>query len=788
MNHFMSKKAKKKVKKNISKRRSFLRSGTKRGVLAVVFFTLSVVSLLSFLGAAGVFGEYFFKLSVMFFGKGFFLVSVSFILAGLAILLPGLNRSSRAKDIEGKSVYKTILLGMVLFISSVLGLFHIFSAKILSGGISENGLSPDLTAVADSAKEVVLTKGGGYLGLVLGEPAFRFLGFWAGLIVLLAILAISILVTFNISLIPAKVSKKEEEEGAALMVNGEKKGSFPVEEKRNVWQKIRGKSGKLAGVNLPSGQSGVLPDNKPENGGDQIVGRKIVADMKEKTSEASKKGTNENIPLVSISDGLNKQFSGFKLPSLDFLEKDVGRPTSGDIKANINIIKRTLANFGIEVEMAEVNVGPTVTQYTLRPAQGVKLTKITALHNDLALALAAHPLRIEAPIPKRSLVGIEIPNKSMVLVRLKTLLERPAYQDDRAGLILALGRDVAGNPVFADLAQMPHLLVAGATGTGKTVALNNIILSLLYRGLPENLKLILIDPKRVELTSYMSIPHLLTPVIVKPDKAVGALQWAVGEMEKRFGVLQEAGKRDVNSYNKHQQSLRAQGADTGEKLPYIVIIIDELADLMSSYGREAEGAIVRIAQMARAVGIHLVVSTQRPSVEVITGLIKANITSRMAFQVASQIDSRTILDMGGAEKLLGNGDMLFLAGNSAKPLRVQGGYVSEKEIKKVADYLRKGSEPEYKNEIDSSDSHIGAGLSFGADGAEADDELYEEAKAEVIRAGKASASLLQRRLRVGYARAARLIDILESRGVVGPADGAKARKVFEDGGAEMNNE
>ncbi|MCG2808729.1 MAG: DNA translocase FtsK [Candidatus Portnoybacteria bacterium] len=698
----MPKKTKKKLKKGgVKKKISFLHPETKKGVLVIIFFTFAAVSLLSFLGVAGTFGEYFFKLSVMLFGKGFFLVSISFVLAGLAVLLPGFGFGGRSNP-----VYRTILSGMALFIFSVLGLFHILTAE------------------------------GGYLGLVLGYPSSKFLGFWAGLVVLFAVLAISILITFNISLIPARATKKEE-----------------GEEKDNLWQKIKVKS--------------VLPDNKPEKGGDHIVGKEAAPDVKAKAKATV-------IPMVSISDGLNKQFSGFQLPPLEFLEKDVGQPTSGDIKANINIIKRTLENFGIEVEMAEVNVGPTVTQYTLRPAQGVKLAKITSLQNDLALALAAHPLRIEAPIPKRSLVGIEIPNKSMVLVRLRTLLERPAFQEASAGLVLALGRDVAGKPVFADLSQMPHLLVSGATGTGKTIALNNVILSLLYRALPENLKLILIDPKRVELTAYSNIPHLLTPVIVKPDKAVGALRWAVGEMERRFGVLQGAGKRDIGSYNKNID---------GERLPYIVIVIDELADLMSSYGREAEGAIVRIAQMARAVGIHLIVATQRPSVEVITGLIKANITSRMAFQVASQIDSRTILDMGGAEKLLGNGDMLFLAGNSAKPIRVQGGYVSEKEIKKVTDYLRKGCEPEYKDELDSSGTESRR-TSFSADGSEADDELYEEAKAEVIRAGKASASLLQRRLRVGYARAARLIDILEDRGVVGPSDGAKARDVFEDKGAE----
>jgi len=408
--------------------------------------------------------------------------------------------------------------------------------------------------------------------------------------------------------------------------------------------------------------------------------------------------------------------------------------------------------------------------------KGVKLSKILSLQNDLSLALAAHPIRIEAPIPGRSLVGIEIPNRLMVLVRLRSLLERSAFQESLSPLTFALGRDVSGSPIFASLAQMPHLLVAGATGTGKTVALNNIIISLLYGNSPDTLKLILIDPKRVELTAYQSIPHLLSPVIVQADKAIGALRWAVSEMERRFEVLQHAGKRDITSYIKARQD-----SSEDENLPYIAIVIDELADLMSSNGREAEAAIVRLAQMARAVGIHLIVSTQRPSVEVITGLIKANITSRMACQVASQIDSRTILDMAGAEKLLGNGDMLFITGNSAKPRRVQGAYVSDKEIKKVTDYLKALQEPDYKEEVSLSQT-TSAGSGLGAGISAADDELYEDAKEVVVRAGKASASLLQRRLRVGYARAARLIDILEEKGIVGPADGARPRDVFIDEG------
>ena len=720
------KKKKKLVKsKKLKAKKSLLHSETKKGIFAIVCFALAILSFLSFFNGAGLFGEYLLKISKMFFGKGFFLVSLSFILIGLAIILPRFNLTSRKTH-----VYRAIFIGIILFILSVLGAFYVFGKQNIDSG--------------------------GYLGLILGYLMFKYLGFWASLVTLFSLLIISILITFNVSFLSRKNKEEELEKEKSFGLPGEKQ-ILPDNEKpdkKGLWQKIKGK----AKEEFSHGKEENAQDNKDN-------------------SLENKKGTVINASVGQMKMFKNKAMtSGFKVPSLDFLEKDKGQPTSGDIKANINIIKRTLENFGIEVEMAEVNIGPTVTQYTLRPAQGVKLSKIISLQNDLALALAAHPIRIEAPIPGRSLVGIEIPNRLMVLVRLRSLLERSAFQESSSPLTFALGRDVSGSPMFASLAQMPHLLVAGATGTGKTVALNNIIISLLYGNSPDNLKFILIDPKRVELTAYQSIPHLLSPVIVQADKAIGALRWAVSEMERRFEVLQNAGKRDVGSYMKSRQD-----SNEDENLPYIVIVIDELADLMSSNGREVEAAIVRLAQMARAVGIHLVVSTQRPSVEVITGLIKANITSRMACQVASQIDSRTILDMAGAEKLLGNGDMLFLTGNVSKPRRVQGAYISDKEIKKVTDYLKTLQEPDYREDVVLNQS-VSINSGPGVNISEADDELYNDAKEVVVRAGKASASLLQRRLRVGYARAARLLDILEEKGVVGPADGARPRDVFIDEG------
>ena len=466
----------------------------------------------------------------------------------------------------------------------------------------------------------------------------------------------------------------------------------------------------------------------------------------------------------------------YHLPTTDLLESDKGVPSAGDIKINSTIIKRTLQNFDIQVEMSEVNIGPTVTQYTLKPAEGVKLSKITTLNNDLSLALASHPLRIEAPIPGRPLVGIEVPNKVRTVVRLRNLIEHQNFQNASSPLTLSLGRDVAGNPMFADLARMPHLLVAGATGTGKTICLNSIIASLLYQCSPDILRLILIDPKRVEFPVYNELPHLLTPVICDSQKAVNAFRWLITEMERRFDVLSQEHARDISSFNELVVK------DGREPLPYIVLVVDELADLMMARGRDVEASVVRLAQMSRAVGIHLILATQRPSVEVITGLIKANITSRITFQVASQVDSRTILDSSGAEKLLGAGDMLFVSAEIAKPRRIQAAYVSDKEVKRVAKFIKtqnpllEGEEPAQVIAEDlekTLEQNPETDFMSGED-----DPLYEEAKKLVIEAKKASSSLLQRRLKVGYARAARLIDILEERGVVGPGEGAKPREIL----------
>lgn len=482
-------------------------------------------------------------------------------------------------------------------------------------------------------------------------------------------------------------------------------------------------------------------------------------------------------------------FEDFELPPISLLSKNAGKPSTGDIRARGNIIKQTLANFGITVEMDEVSVGPTVTRYAMKPAQGIKLTKIVGLKQDLSLALAAHPIRIEAPIPGKSLVGIEIPNVSKSSIGLGSLIEDKAYQTSSDRLLVALGKGVTGKAYFANVAKMPHLLIAGTTGSGKSVTVHNLIMSLLYRNTPDELRLIMVDPKRVELTLYDGIPHLLSPVIKDPKKAVLALKWAAKEMERRYDLLEQYKCRDIKSYHENVMipaHAESDGTDTEslpEKMPYIVCFIDELADIMQAYPRELESAIVRLAQMSRATGIHLVLSTQRPSVNVITGLIKANVPSRLALQVASQIDSRTILDTPGAESLLGAGDMLYQGGDMSKPERMQAAWIPEEEIKKVVNFIKKKN-PSLPDHIIMSetldDEKAIVGVNFDDDG-DSDDPLYEDARRAVVEAGKASTSYLQRKLKVGYSRAARLIDLLEENGVVGPADGSKPREILSGG-------
>lgn len=487
--------------------------------------------------------------------------------------------------------------------------------------------------------------------------------------------------------------------------------------------------------------------------------------------------------LVSVTD------PNWESPSLDLLEKKQSPADPGDIEQNAQIIQDTLHEFSIDVKMEGANIGPKVTQYTLSPPSGVKLTRITALETNLALNLAAQSLRIEAPIPGQRAVGIEVPNTKAADVRLYGILSDGAWTKATEPLSFAIGKDISGDPVVGKLNKMPHLLIAGQTGSGKSVMINTLLASLLYRNSPSDMKLILVDPKQVEMAPYADIPHLLTPVIVEPEKTISALKWAVNEMERRYSLLAEEKVRDIASYNNHVKKRgktvpvadehgNVQQMDEG-KMPYIVIVIDELADLMMVAARDVEALIVRLAQKARAVGIHMVLATQRPSVDVITGLIKANVPARIAFTVASQVDSRTILDQIGAEKLLGMGDMLFKTADMSKPKRIQGAWVMDSEVGKITDHLRMQSAPQYNDEIISQPVQLNGkgGVVMDMDGGSGDDE-FRDAVRVVVEARKASTSLLQRKLRIGYGKAARIMEEMEEQGIIGAQDGSRPRDVL----------
>ena len=678
-----------------------LKPEARHGIWVVVLFTLAILGFLSLFDLAGGLGRVLADILKNLFGWGKFIFPFMLLIIGYFLLKP-----------EQYRLKSTNYLGIIFFTLSYSGLLHLFIKLDLAVEKIPEGI------------------GGGYAGLILSYPFQKIMGFWATLIVLLAIFIISLLVMFNTSL-------------------------------QNIAEK-------RSRVNYFFSRIGAIfsrPPNPPElYEPTSFTRRDIKEDIKEKDPVKEVNPEVKSQKEISLAEKPKKVRREVHI-SLDLLDSSSSKPRSGDIELNKMKIKKTLENFGIAVEMADVNVGPTVTQFTLKPAEGVKLSQITSLQNDIALALAAHPIRMEAPIPGRSLVGIEVPNQTVALVNLKEVLSSDSFRNRRSNLTFALGKDVSGRPLAVDLDPMPHLLIAGATGSGKSVCINNIIMSLMFANSPDDLKFILVDPKRVELTIYNNNPYLLTPVITEVKQTINALRWLVSEMDRRFQVLSKTGKRDIHIYHREVE----------DGMPYIILIIDELADLMSVASVEVESAIIRLAQMARAVGIHLVLATQRPSVNVITGLIKANITARIAFNVASAVDSRTILDSSGAEKLLGKGDMLFINSELSKPKRLQGSYVSDKEIERVVNFVHGQVKTEYNEEITEKSQEPPLGSSMEDLG---DDELLSQSKEVILRAGKASASLLQRRLRIGYARAARILDLLEGQGFIGPSDGAKPREVF----------
>ena len=620
--------------------------------------------------------------------------------------------------------------GFAGFIASLAALFHVSGTRDLALADAQAGL------------------GGGYLGYLSSNILLGFLNTAAATVILVALLLIFMVIASGSDFgsmfgwIPGILRRtpREPKPEAPVLVEASPKDEFHVIDNSGTTLPIRGSldlGSKIVPAPLPQAPRPALPTEPQEA---------LTADIE----------------------------TVWAAPNLALLSSAPSKADAGNVKGNSEIIRSTMDSFGISVTMGAAQIGPTVTQYSFTPPPGVKLSKITSLDTNLALSLAAPSVRIEAPIPGKSAVGVEIANKTIATVRLRSLLESPEWEAETAALTFVLGKDVSGTPIVANLAKMPHMLIAGATGSGKSAMINSFLTSLLYRNSPSQLKLILVDPKQVELGLYNGIPHLLTPVLNKPEQTISALKWAVSEMERRYTRLNEVGNRNIEEYNK---------AHKEDAMPYIVIIIDEMADLMIVAAKDVETLIVRLAQMARAIGIHLVLATQRPSVDVITGVIKANVPARLAFSVASQIDSRTILDQMGAEKLLGKGDMLFASADMMKPRRIQGAFLEESEVKAVTDYLRtqKPKGFSYNDEVLAMKVTIGGkdtGSSGGGGDGDVDDELFYEAGDAVIRAGKASTSMLQRRLRVGYARAARLIDLLEEHRVVGPADGARPREVL----------
>ena len=690
-----------------------------RWASAIVLLAAGILLLLAVFGAAGPVGTTIFTGSYAVVGIGAFLLPIALIAVGS---YAGFGRPTLAPLTTS---------GILLICASVLAFA---------------GLFPD-------------AEFGGVAGTWGGTLLSGFFGFWGALVLLFATVAI----------------------GIAIVSDIEALGMLLRENVLTLFDRMRGSRGD----DEFSSEEDLAVVGVPEDDDD-------VYDVEEDEEAPAP----EHEPVVNVFNrstgavgtGIANFDAEYEAPPLSILGADRGKPGVGDIKANANIIKRTFQNFGINLEMDEVSVGPTVTRYAVKPAEGVRLSKIVSLANNLELALAAHPVRIEAPIPGKSLVGIEVPNTVKAMVGLGGLLNAPEWSGSDKPLLAALGRDIAGTPHYVNIAKMPHGLVAGATGSGKSVAIHALITSLLYRNGPNQLRFIMIDPKRVELTAYNGIPRRRPPGLTEAKKTIVSVKWAAKEMERRYNILEAEHVRDIHSYHTtiFEPAKKRGAAEMPEALPYIVIVIDELADIMHTYPRELEASIVRLAQMSRAVGIHLILSTQRPSVNVITGLIKANVPVRMALQVASQIDSRTILDGAGAETLLGAGDMLYLSSDMQKPVRIQTAFISESEVKKVVSYIKSHNAGDLSS-IDFGGSGAGAtgeandviGLVNGSfDDDDIDDDLYEDARTAVEEAGRASTSYLQRKLKIGYSRAARLMDVLEAKGVIGAADGSKPREIL----------
>ncbi len=709
---------------------------TIKRIVGILLFVFAILLILSALKLAGIAGD-------KIFGGIFYVVGIGYWL--LPILLTGLAWSFVNNSYEQNRLRKIRLTGGVLFFLSSLAII----------------------SVSNNSE-------GGVLGLMLAKPLLKYLDTIATLVILFGVISISLLLLFDGELWMSIKNKLLKSTGKKEIEVDELEEDAEIE--------LEDTETNITNDKNSNKESGNVEEN--ENFDDYKI-EDVTTPTKTKKTASHKKDKTFQLP------------SEYKKPPLSILEGDRGKIKVGDTKIRANIIRKTLQHFKIPVEMDEVVVGPTVTRYSLKPAAGVRLSRITQLQPNLELALAASPIRIEAPIPGKSLVGIEVPNSSKAVVGLNSLVSSSDFLDAIAPLFVALGKDIAGNAHFANIGKMPHLLVAGTTGSGKSVMIHSIINSILYKNGPERVRFIMVDPKRVELTLYNKIPHLLTPVITDAKKCILSLKWAAKEMERRYDILQEHEVQNIAGYHnkvvapiyKKIEKAKKKGKDTTnietpEAMPHIVIIIDELSDIMSAYPKELEAAIVRLAQKSRAVGIHLVLSTQRPSAQVITGLIKANIPTRIALKVSSLLESRIILDQGGAEKLLGAGDMLYLSSDMAKPKRIQSPFLTTEEVKKIVAYIAENNTDELDAAIDFSDNDgNGQSAAISFDKLAKDDELdeiYDEVREFIVSERKASTSLIQRRFRVGYGRAARIIDQLEQNGVISAQEGTnKPRKVLE---------
>lgn len=692
------------------------------------------------------------------FSNAAFILPYLTILCGVFIFI---NRSVARET-------KTVLFYILIFIS--ITIFKSLGSIKIIDSITFSGTGDWLKQIFQLGTEGI---GGGVVGVAITKLLVNLFGVAATYIIVSALMLIVLILYTKISLLETLVMLKER--AATISDSIKKIALIPVKD-----DTPKGKKSKKGNEDIFSDIEG--NDNSEEyieekikildfttiDPNDSLNNKKIHGDNDIKQEPLDKIG-NEPIDAHNIVDyNQDNLILNYQLPGIELLNEVVSQPGKEDKKkiiSKVKILEDTLYNFGVEAKVVQVHRGPTITRYELQPSAGVKVSKIVNLSDDIALNLAAQAIRIEAPIPGKAALGIEIPNENISTVVLKEVLDSPNYKNSLLNLPFALGKDVSGTSIVTDISKMPHLLIAGATGSGKSVCINALILSILYSSRPDKVRLLLIDPKVVELSQYNGIPHLLIPVVTDPRKATNALNWAVEEMSKRYKMFAKNSVRDIDGYNKKFED---------NKIPYVVIIIDELSDLMMVAPNDVEDAICRLAQVARAAGLHLIIATQRPSVDVITGVIKANIPSRIAFSVASQTDSRTILDMGGAEKLLGRGDMLFYPVGTNKPIRIQGAFVSEKEVERVVTFIKEQSgTPDYEDTII---EQLSQSSSIPVD----EDELFEDALRLVVEAQQASISMLQRRLRIGYSRAARLIDIMESKGFVGPYEGSKPRQVLID--------